>query len=73
MSTNKHGSQSVGSKPRDHEKSRKLSLRHAHKDWRVWIVALVLIALVLVYVMSNNLSMRPGKPVRQPMPAMGAS
>ena len=72
MSANKHNLEHVGEKPRDHARPEHRSWKHAHKDWRVWVVAVVLIALVLVYVMTNNLSLRPGRPAGQPMPAANA-
>ncbi len=68
MSSNKHSVESEGAKARDHEHPRHHFLRHAHKDWRVWVVAIVMIALIMVYVMSDNLSLRPGRPVLQPTP-----
>jgi uncharacterized integral membrane protein len=72
MSANKHGSEHVGANPRDHARPRRPFLKHAHKDWRVWVAALVLIALVLVYVMTNNLSLRSNGSAGQPMPAANA-
>jgi hypothetical protein len=72
MSANKHSLEHVGENPRDHAQPRRLSWKHAHKDWRVWVVAVVLIALVLVYVVTDNLSLRPGHPAGPPMPAANA-
>ena len=69
MSANKHDVESKGSKPRDHEHPRQHFLKHAHRDWRVWIVAVLMIALTLVYVMTDNLSIRPGNREVEPMPA----
>ena len=46
--------------------------RRAHRDWRVWVAVLLMIACVIIYVMSDNLSLRPGKQQQQPMPAVVA-
>jgi hypothetical protein len=69
MSENQHDVQSEGSKPRDHVHPRHEFWRHAHRDWRLWAVVVLMLALVLVYVMTGNLSMRPGQRPTQPMPA----
>jgi len=69
MSANKHDAESKGAKPRDHDRPRQHFLKHAHRDWRVWIVAVLMIALTLVYVMTDNLSIRPGNREVEPMPA----
>ena len=42
--------------------------KRAHRDWRVWCAVILMIALMLVYVMSDNLSLRPGKRPIQPTP-----
>lgn len=68
MRTNTHDVESEGAKPRDHEHSRHHFWKHAHRDWRVWTAAVLMIGLILVYVMTDNLSLRPGKPPIQPTP-----
>ena len=72
MSARKHDVESEGSKPRDHEHPRHHFLKHAHRDWRVWAAAILMFALILVYVMTNSLSLQPGKPANQPTPAANA-
>ena len=72
MAANKHGSESQGAKPRDHAHPRHHFLKHAHRDWRVWIGAVLMLALILVYVMTDSLSLRPGKRAKQPVPAVNA-
>ena len=71
MSENKHDVQSEGSKPRDHAHPPHHAWR-PHLDWRVWIAVLLMLALILVYVMTDNLSLRPGKQPTQPTPAINA-
>jgi len=43
--------------------------KHAHRDWRFCIMVLLMLTLVLVYVMTDNLSIGPGEREIQPMPA----
>lgn len=72
MSANKHDVESEGAKPRDHTHSRRPFWKHAHRDWRVWIAVVLMLALILVYVMTDNLSLRPGKSAIRPTPAANA-
>ena len=71
MSSNKHDVASEGSKPRDHVHPVKHTW-HPHKDWRVWVAVLLMLVLVLVYVVTDNLSLRPGKHAIQQTPAANA-
>jgi hypothetical protein len=66
-----HDTESQGSKARDHEHPRQHFVRRAHRDWRVWLVVGLMVALVLVYVFSNDLSLRFGHRAAQPTPALG--
>jgi hypothetical protein len=69
MSKSKHDVESEGAKPRDHAHMRHHFLKHVHQDWRVWAAVVLMLALILVYVMTGNLSVRPGKSPNQPTPA----
>ncbi len=69
MSAHKDYIESQGTNPRDHAHPRHHMLRHVHRDWRFWVAVLLMLALVLVYVMTNSLSLRPGKPANHPAPA----
>jgi uncharacterized integral membrane protein len=69
MSTDRHNVESEGAKPRDHAHPPGHFWKHAHRDWRVWIVVMLMLALILVYVMTDNLSLRPGKRAMPPTPA----
>ena len=69
MSANKHDVESEGSKARDHVHPTK-HIWHPHKDWRVWVAVLLMLAMVLVYVMTDSLSLRPGQRPSQPTPAI---
>ena len=72
MSANKHDVESHGAKPRDHAHSRHHFWKHAHRDWRVWIVVALMLAMILVYEISDNLSLRPGRHATQSTPAVNA-
>lgn len=68
MSTEKHDVESEGAKPRDHVKARHHFWKHAHRDWRVWIAVMLMLIAIGVYVMTDSLSLRPGKRAIQPTP-----
>jgi hypothetical protein len=68
MSHKKHDVESQGSKPRDHLHPRHHFWKHAHRDWRVWTAVILMLALMGVYVITDNLSLRPGKRMGQPTP-----
>ena len=72
MLMGKHDVESKGAKPRDHAHGRRPFWKHAHRDWRVWVVGVLMIGLILVYVMTGDLAFRPGRPPGQPMPALNA-
>lgn len=44
--------------------------RRAHRDWRVWVGVIVMIACMVVYVMSEYLSLRPRSRPQQPVPGL---
>jgi hypothetical protein len=68
MSGNRLGVENEGAKPRDHVHSRHHFWKRAHRDWRVWCAVALMLALMVVYVVSDNLSLRPGKHPIQPTP-----
>ncbi len=68
MSSHKKNAENQGSKARDHAHPRRDFLKRAHRDWRVWFVVVLMIVLMLFYVMSDNLALRPAKRVIQPTP-----
>ena len=72
MRNNKHDVESEGAKPRDHAHPRHHLWRHAHQDWRMWLAVVLMLALMCVYVMTDSLSLRPGRPAREPTPATNA-
>ncbi len=72
MTANKHDSENTAAPSQGHAHSRRPYWRHAHRDWRVWCAAVLMIVLMLVYVLTEDLSLRPGQPATQPMPAQVA-
>jgi hypothetical protein len=68
MSASKHDVESEGTKARDHAHPRHHFWKHAHRDWRVWTAVMLMLAMILVYVMTDNLSLRPGNRAVQPIP-----
>ena len=72
MSAQKHGAENEGSNPRDHAPPRRPFWKHAHRDWRVWFAVMLMLALMGVYVMTLDLSWRPGRHATPPMPANNA-
>jgi hypothetical protein len=70
MSTNRHDVEGEGSKSRDHVHARHHFWKNAHRDWRVWIVVILMLVAILVYVVTDNLSLRPGKRAISPTPEL---
>ena len=62
------GNESDGSKPRDHAHQRRHFWKHAHRDWRVWVALVLMIVAIGIYVLTDSLSLRPGKRAVQPTP-----
>jgi hypothetical protein len=68
MTKNTHDPEGKGDKPLNHAHPRRPYWKHAHRDWRVWIAVALMLASMLVYLLSDNLSLRPGSRTSQPMP-----
>ena len=68
MSTHNHDVESEGAKTRDHSHPRHHFWKHAHRDWRVWIAVILMLVAIIAYVMTDNLSLRPGRRAVQPTP-----
>ena len=69
MTANKHNSENKGAKLRDHSRPQPHFWHQAHRDWRVWCAVVLMLAAMLIYVRTENLSLRPGEPATQAMPA----
>jgi hypothetical protein len=68
----KHDVETQGMKVRDHLHPRQHFLKTAHKDWRVWTAVVLMLAMILTYVMTDNLSLWHGKHAIQSTPAINA-
>jgi len=44
--------------------------KRAHADWRLWVAVILMLAAMLYYVMSLDLSRRPGLRPQQPQPVV---
>jgi hypothetical protein len=64
----KHDAESEGAKPGDHAQPRHHFWKRAHRDWRVQIALVLMLVAILVYVMTDSLSLRPGKRAIQSTP-----
>ena len=42
--------------------------RRFHKDWRVWVGVVLILAAMAVYVLTDNERLRPGRVLHQPVP-----
>jgi hypothetical protein len=69
---NKHNAENKGANPRDHSHQRYHFLRHAHRNWRVWVGLILMLAMILVYIFTMDLSWRPGHSSGARMPAANA-
>ena len=72
MSKLKHGSESVGSNPRDRAHPRFQRMKRVHRDWRVWLTVALMLVCMLIYILSDNERLQPGISTTQPMPAANA-
>jgi hypothetical protein len=72
MSSHKHNIELQGAKPRDHAHPRHSIWRHPHRDWRAWLAVGLMLAMILVYVFSDDLAFSPWHRTRQPTPAISA-
>ena len=72
MSDSRHDVESQGAKPRDHLHLHHRVWRHARRNWWFYSAVMLMLVLILVYVLTNSLSLRPGKPAMQPTPEANA-
>ncbi len=43
--------------------------KRAHKDWRLWVVVVLMLVAMVIYVTTMDESIRPGEAPRQVVPA----
>ena len=64
-----HDTESQGSKPRDHQHIRHHIVRHVSTNWRFYAAVMLMLALVLAYDFTMDLSFLPGKGAGPRQPA----
>ena len=69
MSSKKHTGENKGANFRNLVHPHPHFLMTAHKDWRVWFMVVLMLAMMGVYVMTEDLSVRPDGRVGQRAPA----
>jgi hypothetical protein len=70
-----HDVESRGSNPRDHAHPPRLPTpywRRAHRDWRVWFAAFLMLGMMMIYILTDSLAFSPGNTGGQPVPEMTA-
>jgi len=50
----------------DHE-SRPPYWRRVHRDWKFWVALSLMLAAMVIFVMSDDLAIRPHRQMQQPM------
>ena len=68
MSANKNDVESQGANPRDHDHARHHTW-HPRTKWSVAAAVILMLALILVYVFTKDLALRPSGTAAQPVPA----
>jgi hypothetical protein len=46
--------------------------QRAHRDWKFWVGLVLMLAAMMIYVVTNNLALRPGRPPQRQMPALAS-
>jgi hypothetical protein len=69
MSSKKHTGENKGAHFRDLVHPRPHFLKTMHQDWRVWCVVILMLGMMVVYVMTEDLSLRPGGGAPSRVPA----
>jgi type II secretory pathway component PulL len=52
----------------DHHHGHVKPRRPIHKDWRVWVAVVLILAAMVSYVLTNDEVLRPAGPAGQPVP-----
>jgi hypothetical protein len=65
----KHDHSSLNERQKHHEHHAGPLRKRLHRDWRTWVVVLLMLAAMAAYVLSDNESLQPGGGTQQPMPA----
>ncbi len=68
MST-KHEHTAAGEHKHHHEHHPASQRKGLHRDWRAWVVVLLMLAAMAAYVLSDDEALQPGGGIQQPVPA----
>ena len=68
MNETKHGHHQHGRKDHNnvHQDHRPYWTR-AHHDWKFWVALFLMLAAMIIYVMSDDLALRPHRQAQQPL------
>jgi hypothetical protein len=68
MSENKHSHHQHGGQDHNsvHHAQRPYWTR-AHHDWKFWVALFLMLAAMIIYVMSDDLALRPHRQAQQPL------
>jgi hypothetical protein len=69
MSANRHGKHRKDPEAQAENDYARSSYWQVHKDWRMWVVVVLMLVGIFTYVMTMDEAVRPGAPVGQPVPA----
>jgi hypothetical protein len=69
MSANRHGKHRKSGETQEADHYERSSYWQVTKDWRMWVVVVLMLVGIFTYVMTMDESVRPGGVVGQPMPA----
>ena len=72
MNPQSHDGERQGFDSRDHTHVSRPYWTRAHRDWRVWTVAALLLAVLIACVMTDSLFFGTGYGETQPMPVTNA-
>ena len=68
MSENKYSHHQHGGPDRDNvQHDHRPYWKRAHRDWRFWIALFLMFAAMIIYVMSDDLALRPRRQPPQPL------
>ncbi len=68
MNETKHGHHRHGGPDRDSvHHGHSPYWKRAHHDWRFWVAVFLMFAAMIIYVMSNDLALRPRSQPQQPL------
>jgi hypothetical protein len=65
MSENKHSHRRSEHDPNGEHQGQRPYWRRAHHDWKFWVALALMLAAMAIYVMTDNLAIRPHRPPRQ--------